>query len=344
MKKYILFLFTAVLALGAFATEEAAAGQETAAKPEIFNPTPMILHHIADANEFEIVHGVAVPLPCVIYNRTTGTISFFMSNNEEAMAAAGYHMHHGRVKPINESEQILDLSITKNVFGMWMAAILLCVVFFSVKGAYEKRKGQAPKGLQSLMEPVILFIRDDVAKQALGHKADTYFPYVMAIFFFILFNNLLGLIPIFPGSANVTGNIAVTMALALITGIVINVKANKHYWKHIFLPDPIWLAPLLVPVELLGVFTKPITLMIRLFANTAAGHIIVLSLVSLIFVFGSIWGTVGSGAGIAVAIPFTLFISVIEILVAFIQAFIFAMLSAVFIGMAVEDHEGHEAF
>lgn len=342
MKKYILFLLAAVLAVGAFANEEAAE-QATEAKQETYNPTPMILHHIADANEFEIVHGVAVPLPCIIYNRTTGKTSFFMSNNHEAMEAAGYHLHHGRVKPINEEEQILDLSITKNVFGMLLAATLLCVIFFNMKSAYEKRKNQAPKGLQSLLEPIVIFVRDDVAKQTLGNKADYYLPYLMTAFFFILFNNLLGLIPIFPGSANVTGNIAVTMVLALITGIIINVKANKYYWKHIFMPDPIWMAPLLIPVELLGVLTKPITLMIRLFANIAAGHIIVLSLISLIFVFGSIWGTAGSGIGAVVAVPFTLFISVIEVLVAFIQAFIFTMLSAVFIGMAIEEHHGHEA-
>lgn len=311
-------------------------------KTETYNPTPMILHHIADANEFEIVHGVAVPLPCIIYNRATGKTDFFMSNNEEAMAAAGYQMSHSRVAPLNPEEKILDLSITKNVFSMLLASVLLCVVFFGMKNAYATRKNQAPKGLQSLMEPIVLFVRDDLARQTLGKKADYYLPYLMTVFFFILFNNLLGLIPIFPGSANVTGNIAVTLVLALITGLIINVKANKYYWKHLLLPEPIWLAPLLVPVELLGVITKPLTLMIRLFANMAAGHIIVLSLISLIFVFGSMWGIAGSGVGAVVAVPFTLFISTIEILVAFVQAFIFTMLSAVFISMAIEEHHTAE--
>jgi F-type H+-transporting ATPase subunit a len=341
MKKYFLILMSLAWWGSVWAdTEE----KKSSAQPkEVYNPTSMILHHIADANEFEIVHGVSVPLPCILYNITTKKWSFFMSNDHEAMQAAGYHLHQGRVKPLREEEKMLDLSITKNVFGMLFASLLLSVVFFSMKSAYEKRKHQAPKGLQSLLEPIVILVRDYIARQALGNKADDYLPYLMTVFFFILFNNLLGLIPIFPGSANVTGNISVTLVLALISGIIINVKANKYYWKHIFLPQPIWMAPLLVPVELLGVITKPITLMIRLFANITAGHIIVLSLISLIFVFRSIWGTVGVGLGTLVAVPFTLFISVIELLVAFIQAFIFTMLSAVFIGMAIEEHHGHGA-
>ncbi|MCS6819045.1 MAG: F0F1 ATP synthase subunit A [Chitinophagales bacterium] len=342
MLRTSLLIVFSLLFISVFA-EQQSERQESSGKKEVYNPTPMILHHIADANEFEIVHGLAVPLPCIIYNFTTGKLSFFMSNNREKMVAEGYVLDHGRVKPLNKEEKILDLSITKNVFGMLLASLLLIIVFFNVKSAYEKNKFSAPRGLQSLLEPVIIFVRDDIAKQALGNKAEYYLPYLMTAFFFILTNNLLGLVPIFPGSANVTGNIAVTMVLALITGIIINVKANKYYWKHIFLPEPLWMAPLLIPVELLGVLTKPITLMIRLFANIAAGHIIVLSLISLIFVFGSIWGVIGSGVGALVAVPFTLFISVIELLVAFIQAFIFTMLSAVFISMAIEEHHGHEA-
>lgn len=340
MKKYLLSLLVTVLALGAFAinSTEEITNPITKKESEVYNPTPMILHHIADANEFEIVHGVAVPLPCIIYNITTGKTSFFMSSNAEAMQAAGYQMEHSRVKPINAEEKYIDLSITKNVFGILLAAAIMCYVFFSMKNSYEKRKNQAPKGLQSLMEPLVIFVREDIAKQALGKKADYYLPFIMSLFFFILICNLLGLVPFFPGSANVTGNIAFTMALAIITGIIVNIKANKYYWKHIFVPDPIWLAPLLIPVELLGVLTKVITLFIRLFANIAAGHIVVLSLISLIFVFGSLWGTIGSGLGIAVSVPFTLFIDLIEVLIAFIQAFIFAMLAAVYIGMATEEH------
>ncbi len=337
MKNFLHILFITLFALPLFAEEVVATE-----KAEVYNPTPSILHHIADANEFEIVHGVAVPLPCIIYNRTTGKTDFFMSNNEAAMAGAGYQMSRSRIAPLNAEEKILDLSITKNVFSMLLASVLLCVVFFGMKSAYVTRKNQAPKGLQSLMEPIVIFVRDDLAGQTLGKNASYYLPYLLTVFFFILFNNLLGLIPIFPGSANVTGNIAVTMVLALITGLIINFKANKYYWKHLLLPEPIWLAPLLVPVELLGVITKPLTLMIRLFANMAAGHIIVLSLISLIFVFGSMWGTIGSAVGAFVAVPFTLFINVIELLVAFVQAFIFTMLSAVFISMAIEEHHTAE--
>jgi F-type H+-transporting ATPase subunit a len=182
-----------------------------------------------------------------------------------------------------------------------------------------------------MIEPIILFVRDDVAKPNLGKKYAKFMPFLLTIFFFIWINNMMGLIPFFPGGANVSGNIAFTMVLALVTFIVITVNGGKVYWSHIFAPHvPWWLYPLLVPVEIFGMFTKPIALMIRLFANITAGHILVLSLISLIFIFKS--------AAIAtVAVPFTVFISVIELLVAFLQAYIFTMLAALFIGMAVEE-------
>jgi len=199
--------------------------------------------------------------------------------------------------------------------------------------------------LQSLIEPMVVFVRDEVAKPGIGPKYERYLPYIMTIFFFILVLNLLGLIPVFPGGANVTGNIAFTLVMAFVAMIVINFSGNKGYWKHILLPQPYFLWPIMFPVELLGIFTKPIALMIRLFANMVAGHIIVLSLICLIFVFGNAGKSVGGSiAGSAIAIPFTLFISCIEVLVAFIQAFIFSMLTSVFIGMAVEEHgHGEEA-
>lgn len=361
MKNYIYklgLLLAAVFTLSTtnvvLANEEAAAEVVTLETPDAapsdakYKPTNMILHHVGDANHFTLLHGINIPLPCIMYNLTTGTLATFMSNNHEAMEAAGYHMHHDRVKPIEEGQKVIDFSITRNVVGLLMAAILLLIIFFSIKKSYETRKGQAPKGLQSLLEPIILFVRDDVAKQSLGDRADYYMPYLMTVFFFIWMNNMLGLIPIL--GSNVTGNIAVTAVLAIITGLIINIKGNKAYWKHILLPDPIWLFPIMAPVELLSIATKPLTLAVRLFANILAGHIIVLSLISLIFIFGKAAGDAmasqsmgGVAAGAAVAIPFTIFISVIELLVAFVQAFIFTMLSATFIGMATEDHHAHPA-
>ncbi|RZK51306.1 MAG: ATP synthase F0 subunit A, partial [Pedobacter sp.] len=194
------------------------------------------------------------------------------------------------------------------------------------------RVGKAPKGLQSFLEPVIIFVRDDIAKPNIGHKYAKFMPYLLTIFFFILFNNLLGLFPVFPGSANVTGNIALTFVMATATMLVVNLNGNKYYWKHILTPDvPWWLYPIMIPVELIGIISKPFALMVRLFANITAGHIIVLSLISLIFIFKTL-------AIAPVSVAFVLFMDVLELLVAFLQAFIFTLLSALFIGMAVEEH------
>lgn len=237
-----------------------------------------------------------------------------------------------------------DFSITKNVFAMFLATFLLIFVFGAVSKAYKNRKGMAPKGMQSFFEVIILFMRDEVIKPAIGHKWEKYFPYLMTVFFFILFANILGLIPFFPGSANVTGNLGVTMILAICTFLITSFSGNGHYWRHVFampgVPWPILL--ILTPIEIIGLFIKPITLMIRLFANITAGHIIILSLVSLIFVFGkggeSIGGAFGGGA---IAVPFVFAMNFLELFVAFLQAFIFTLLSSLSIGAAVEEHH-HE--
>lgn len=238
-----------------------------------------------------------------------------------------------------------DFSISKVVFSMLLVSLILIFVFLRVAKAYKTRKGQAPKGLQSLLEPVILFMRDEVIEPAIGPKYERYLPFLMTLFFFILTCNLLGLIPFFPGSANITGNIAVTMVLAIITFLIVTFSGNRHYWEHILwmpgLPLPVKL--LITPIEIIGMFTKPFSLLIRLFANITAGHIIILSLVGLIFVFGQAGESLGGAlGGMAVAIPFTLFMNVIEIIVAFIQAFIFTVLAASYIGAAVEEGHGHE--
>lgn len=238
-----------------------------------------------------------------------------------------------------------DFSITKNVATMILALILLFWLFRSVANAYGKRQGQAPKGIQSLMEPVFLFIRDEVAIPFLGNKYEKFLPFLMSIFFFILGLNLIGQIPFFPGSGNVTGNLAVTMVLALFAFILTNINGNKHYWEHIFwMPGvPAWVKTILTPVELLGVFIKPLTLTLRLFANITAGHIVIIIFVSLIFIFGDAGNSVGGSVfGSIVAVPLTLFMMAIELLVAFIQAFVFCILTASYIGAAIEDHH-HEA-
>jgi F-type H+-transporting ATPase subunit a len=220
---------------------------------------------------------------------------------------------------------------------------MLIIVFISVARAYGRRPGEAPKGLQSLMEPLIIFVRDDVVKPNLGENTQRFLPYMLTLFFFIWFANILGLIP-FIANPNLTGNITVTMALSLLTFVLTNVNGSKDYWMHLIWPPgvPLWVKIILVPIEILGIFIKPFALMIRLFANITAGHIIILSLVGLIFIFGNAGESLGGGLGGAlVAVPFTIFMSFLELLVGFLQAFIFVMLSSLFISLAMEKHEHH---
>jgi F-type H+-transporting ATPase subunit a len=312
-----------------------------------FDPTVTLLEHIGDSHSWHLFGHKSFPLPVILF--TQNGLDIFSSGNllNEHHEAIPYKSNTNTYLNIHEHIKILDadgkvdeaatanlydFSITKNVAAMFIAVILLLFVFLSVARTYEKRVGKAPKGLQSFAEPLIIFIRDDIAKPNIGYRFEKFMPLLLTIFFFIWFNNLLGLIPIFPGSANVTGNIAVTMVLAAIVLVVVNLNGNKYYWAHIFNPDvPFWLLPIMWIVEIIGIFSKPFALMIRLFANITAGHIIVLSLVSLIFIFKSL-------AIAPVSVAFVLFMSVLELLVAFLQAFIFTMLTALFIGTAVEEH------
>ena len=326
-------------------TTAAASVSHAAHGEEEFEPTEVIMEHIADAHDWHIVGDLSLPLPVILY--TDKGFEFFLSSqfhhgeHDYQGTYYTYRLSHkqkievvGANGAIDEaaSAKVWDFSITKNVAAIFLSAILLLLIFTSVARAYKKREGKAPKGLQSFLEPLILFVRDDIARPNIGHKYARFMPLLLTIFFFIWINNLLGLIPIFPGAANVTGNIAVTFVLAFIVLIVVNINGNKHYWKHILTPDvPWWLYPIMIPVELVGVISKPFALMIRLFANITAGHIVILSLVSLIFVFQSL-------AIAPVSIAFVLFMNVLELLVAALQAFIFTLLTALFIGMAIEDH------
>ena len=232
-----------------------------------------------------------------------------------------------------------DFSITKNVVAMFIVFTLLSLMFLKIARMYKQRVGKEPKGIQSFMEPIFVFIQDEVAKPFLGKHWERFLPYLMAIFFFILGLNLFGQIP-FLGGANVTGNFAFTMVLAIIAFIVTTVNGNKHYWEHVlWMPGvPAWVKFILTPVEILGLFIKPFTLMLRLFANITAGHIVVLSFISLIFIFGKNGESVaGSTTGIVASLPLTLFMMAIELLVAFIQAFVFTILVASYIGAAKEE-------
>lgn len=349
---------------------EAAVTTETYEQPaekKKFDAAEVIFGHVLDGHEYHFMdigeHPVTLPLPIILYSPTRGTWDIFMSSHFEHGHAAykGYtilteHSIHeleldskkfsvGTIVPLDANGkydpavQYYDLSMTRNVVQMLLALIVFTVLMFRVAGRYKKGIGvtTAPQGSQSLLEPVITFVRDEVAKPNLGHKYEKYLPFLLTVFFFILVNNIFGLIP---GSANVTGNIAFTVVLGLISFVVILFSSNKHYWAHIFNPPgvPLGVKFILVPVEFLSVFIKPFALIIRLFANMVAGHIIIICLISLIFIFGELSPIAGWGAS-PLSIGFTVFIYLIEVLVAFLQAFIFTMLSAVFIGQALEgDH------
>jgi F-type H+-transporting ATPase subunit a len=241
----------------------------------------------------------------------------------------------------------IDLSITKNVTSLFISVLLIIWIFLSIAKRYSENFARAPKGKQSWIEPIIIFVRDDVAKAAIGEeKYKKYLPYLLTIFFFILINNLLGMLPFFPGGANVTGNITITMILALFTFIITLISGSRDYWVHMVNAPgvPWWLKipiPLMPIVEIMGVFIKPFVLMIRLFANMCAGHIIPLGFYSLIFIFGQKNPMAGYGVSV-ISIGFTVFMGLLELLVAFIQAYVFTLLSALYFGMALEQHEPHK--
>ena len=317
-----------------------------------FDVTETILEHIKDDHSWHLWGDKTIHLPVILYSdkgiELFSSAKLMGEHHEPALYAGNYNYKkvEGKIKVVNAdgsvdetlTAKVWDFSITKNVASLFVSIAILLLVFLTVGGAYRKRGVKsAPKGLQSFMEPIVLFVRDEVAKPNIGHKYAKYMPFLLTIFFLILINNFLGLIPFFPGGANVSGNIAFTMTLAVFVFIVVNLNGNKSYWQHIFwMPGMHWtMKVFLAPIELIGVFTKPISLMIRLFANITAGHILVLSLICLIFIFKTVFAS-------AIAVPFAVFIGLIELLVAFLQAYIFTMLSAMYIGMATEEHH-HEA-
>ncbi|HNP95333.1 MAG TPA: F0F1 ATP synthase subunit A [Cyclobacteriaceae bacterium] len=310
---------------------------EAAEEGEEFNVSEVIMHHVLDDHIWHFFDGHygTLYLPVIVYSQERG-LEFFSSSNfydehHNIVEYNGYRLEHSHIY-LGETE-VLDLSITKNVAMLFLTAILVFWVMKSVANGYKRNQGKAPKGIQSFMEPIILFVKDEVIKPNAGPKADRYTPYLLTLFFFILFGNILGLLP---GAANMTGNIAVTMVLAIFTFLITNFSGNKGYWGHIFWTPgvPLPLRLIILPVEIIGIFTKPFALMIRLFAAITAGHIVVLSLLCMGFIFHSYM--VGVGASIFVTL-----INLIELLVAGIQAYVFTLFSSLYIGMATEEHEHH---
>lgn len=317
-----------------------------------FEAVNMIMHHVLDANEWHLftftdargdeVH-VTIPLPIIVWD---GDFKCFMSSKmSHGHSYAGFAMKEGKIYSLEGKEPLrlldifsgidnkyIDFSITKNVLAMMFSVLLILFIFITISRSYS-RNGLRPRGITGFLEPVIVFVRDEIAIPNIGkNKYDKFLPYLLTVFFFIWINNLLGLIPIFPAGANVSGNIGMTIILAMFTFFIVTLNGNKNYWMHIFKTPgvPFWLLPIMIPIEILGMFTKPFALLMRLFANITAGHIMILSLISLVFIFKT--AVVGIGV-----VPVGLFISVLELLVAILQAYIFTVLSALFIGLAVSE-------
>jgi F-type H+-transporting ATPase subunit a len=304
-----------------------------------FNASEVIIHHVLDDHIWHLFDGHygTIYLPVIVYSSEKGLDVFssrhFYDEHHNIVEYNGYKLEHNHILLAGTEKAVLDLSITKNVAMLLINATLLILVFLAVAKGYKKNQGKAPSGIQSFFEPIIIFVRDEVVKPNIGHHYEKFLPYLLTLFFFILFGNLLGLLP---GAGNLTGNIAVTVTLAALTFIITNVSGNKGYWSHIFWTPgvPLPLRLVILPVEILGIFTKPISLTIRLFVAITAGHIVMLSLICLTFVFGSIW--VGFGSSLIL-----LFISLIELLVAGIQAYVFTLFTSLYIGMAIADHDHH---
>ncbi|TRX67591.1 F0F1 ATP synthase subunit A [Flammeovirga kamogawensis] len=307
-----------------------------------YNPVETILHHVKDEHNWTFAtvaddhgheHHYGITLPVILYVPGQGVDVFASSEFYHHKPVKGkyatYEMHHEHISRVDEGK-VYDFSLTKNAASTGMSAIILILLFSAISKGYKKNAGKAPSGVQSFFEPLIVYMRDEVIKPNLGSKTEKFMPYLLTLFFFILINNLMGLLP---GGANSSGNISFTMIMAVITLLVTNLSANKNYWSHIFATPgvPVWLLPIMIPVELIGIFTKPIALMLRLFANITGGHIVLLSFMSLVFILEAAW--VG---GVASFIIIPLYF--MEIFVAVLQAYIFTMLSALFISSAVAEH------
>lgn len=356
--KYI-FVLVCLLVIGStssYASDEQLPGDEKS-----LDVKELILEHLADSYQWHITtwkdHPITVSLPVIVKGETSGWNVFSAARFDHGHAEYNgfYIAHEGNYKgkiveknAAGEEVRPWDLSLTKNAFALIVCSIITVILIMSVARWYKKNSTpenpKAPKGFIGFMEMFIMSVNDDIIKPCVGKNYKKFAPYLLTVFFFIFINNSMGLIPIFPFGANVTGNIAVTLILALFTLIIVNVFGTKEYWKEIFSPEvPTWLKPIMIPIEIVGVFTKPFALMIRLFANILAGHSIVLGLVCLIFVTVKL-GTVINVSMTSVSVVLTVFISFVEILVAYIQAYVFTMLSAVFIGLAQAEphHAKHD--
>ncbi len=350
MRRWVL-IFIAILLPLSLTAEEGSAG---------FDMDEYLYGHVRDSYEWHIttVKGrpVSIPLPVIVASKTGNGFHVFSSKRLEEgeyegfyIAPAGSRYENKIVERSADGSEVRpwDFSVTKNVAGLMINSALLVLIVLGTSRWYRKHdaKEEAPKGGVGLMEMVVTMIEDDVIKGSVGEDYRKYSPYLLTAFFFIFINNLMGIVPFFPGGANVTGNIAVTLVLALFTFFIVNVFGNKHYWKDILWPDvPTWLkvpVPLMPAIEVVGMFTKPFSLMVRLFANILAGHFMILGVVAVVFLTAGLGAALNGGLTF-VAVLLGVFMDCLELLVAFIQAYVFTMLSAVFIGLSRQKPETSE--
>ena len=341
--KFILVLFLALLPVSLRAQD--------------LDMNEFLFGHVGDSYGWHVTtvkgHPVSIHLPVIVHSKTTGWHVFSSKHIEEGEEYDGFKIasegeeNSGKLVEITPCGLVkpFDISVTKNVFGLFINSLIVLLVILAGARWYRKHDAseEAPGGFAGLVEMVVMMIEDDVIKPCVGHDYKRYSPYLLTAFFFIFINNLMGIIPFFPGGANVTGNIAVTLCLALCTFLAVNLFGNKHYFKDIFWPDvPVFLKafPLMPLIEIVGMFTKPFSLMVRLFANILAGHMMILGVLSVIFITASM-GAVLNGSLTFIAVLFGIFMDVLECLVAFIQAYVFTMLSSVFIGLSRQEPE-HE--
>jgi len=343
--RFIAVMMLALLPLGLAAQEE-------------FDMDEYLYGHVTDAYEWHITtineKHVSIPLPVILFSRTSGAHCFLSSKIAHGHSHNGFSIaedgqkYEGKIVETLEDGSVvrpLDLSITKNVLSLMMSSILLVIIILSTARWYRRHDAMkdAPRGLPGIMEMLIMMVENDIIKDCVGKDYKRYSPYLLTAFFFIFFNNLLGIVPFFPGGANVTGNIAVTLVLALFTFFAVNLFGNKHYWKEILWPEvPTWLKiplPLMPVIEIIGMFTKPFSLMVRLFANILAGHFMILGVIAVVFLTAELGAAMNAGLTV-VAIVLGVFMDILELLVAFIQAYVFTMLSSVFIGLSrQEEHK-----
>lgn len=318
-----------------------------------FEAGGMIVEHVSDSHSWHIAGNYAVHLPIILYSTSKGISVFSSARLDDGAIYDGYKLNGQHIVAVNpdgsenkeETAKLWDISLTKNATTIVLVGIALLLIFSVASKGYKSRPNEVPKGIQAFFEPIILFIRDDVAIPSIGkEKHEKFMPYLLTLFFFIIFLNILGLVPVFPGGANVTGNIAITTTLACFTFIITMLSSTKTYWAHtLWMPGVPAVVKILIltPIEILGVVLKPFTLLIRIFANILAGHIVALSFFSLIFIFGALWGKAVGYSVSVFSVAFSGGMLLLDVLVALIQAYVFTLLSAIYFGMVTAEDEHH---